>query len=108
MRTNRLVLWASTLSTVLAAKKCYYVDGSDVDNSFQPCFPNKDVSPCCASNKDSGDMCLSSGICYAQQGMYNGLMYVNGCTDKTGKSSDCVQVCPNGTISSYFCFISSI
>lgn len=103
MRGNSLVLWASMLSTALAAaKKCYYVDGSDVpDTSFQPCFPNKADSPCCASNKGSGDMCLSSGICYAQQGIYNGMLYVNGCTDKTGKSNDCVQVCPNGTISSY-------
>ncbi|KAF3762628.1 hypothetical protein M406DRAFT_72612 [Cryphonectria parasitica EP155] len=78
---------------------CYNLDGSDAtDSSYQPCNASAEVSACCANNKGaSSDICMSSGLCYAQMEGYRGLIYMNGCTDKTGLSSDCPHICPDAT-----------
>lgn len=80
---------------------CYFIDGSvPQDSSYVACNPEAEVSPCCASNKGSrSDICMSSGLCYAQDENYQGLIFSNGCTDKTGKSNECPHFCPDATTS---------
>lgn len=83
------------------AASCYTVNGEEyTDSSFVPCEPDAEVSPCCASNKGTrSDICMSSGLCYAQDGDNRGLIYMNGCTDNTGLSTDCPHICPDGVYS---------
>ena len=77
---------------------CYKIDGSPADDdSHQPCDPDAEVSACCAINKSKPDICLSSGLCYAQDNGYQGLIYSNGCTDKSGLAAECPHVCPDRT-----------
>lgn len=85
-------------TTAQAAKQCYGLDGKELDSSFTPCNPDADTSACCASNKTDGDICLTSGLCYAQQKPYSGFMYMNGCTDKSGIATECPHICPDGEI----------
>lgn len=89
-----LLLTQWTGSTIAA--QCYFSDGSKADSSFQPCFPDQYNSPCCANNKPKGmanDLCLTSGLCLAQMQGFAGMIYQNGCTDQTGKSSQCQAIC---------------
>ncbi|KAJ4150936.1 hypothetical protein LMH87_011663 [Akanthomyces muscarius] len=44
-------------------------------------------------DKSNPDICMGSGVCYSQTDDYEGSMYINGCTDKTGKAKDCAQLC---------------
>lgn len=85
-------------TTSVQAATCYGVDGSQyTDSSFVPCNATAETSPCCASNKGTrSDICMSSGLCYAQDGADRGLIYMNGCTDETGLSADCPHICPDG------------
>lgn len=76
--------------------QCYSLDGSRAAADFAPCNPDADVSPCCALKKVNPDICLSSGLCLAQQDGLEGVLYENACTDKTGKSKKCANICPNG------------
>ncbi|KAG8166477.1 hypothetical protein KVR01_002166 [Diaporthe batatas] len=87
-----------TLSARVQAA-CYNVDGSEQnDQSFTACDPGAGVSACCANNKGSrSDLCLSSGLCYAQDGNFRGLLYMNGCTDESGSASECPHFCPDQT-----------
>ena len=78
-----------------AARKCYGIDGTESDGSQQPCDADADVSACCAINKSRPDICLSSGLCYAQDAGYEGMIYSNGCTDPTGKAKECPHLCPD-------------
>lgn len=103
MRPASFFLVAADLLLLLtpgaqADATCYNVDGTEsTDAAMAPCFPNADVSACCAINKGSrSDICLSSGLCYAQDNDYRGLIFMNGCTDSTGLSSDCPHLCPDG------------
>lgn len=87
------------LFPVLIDATCYNVDGTTtgLDNSFKPCNSSAEVSTCCATNKGSNaDVCLTSGLCYTQGEGYSGMIYMNGCTDKTGKSDSCAHFCPDG------------
>ncbi|CAH0020683.1 unnamed protein product, partial [Clonostachys rhizophaga] len=79
------------IAAVSAQQACYRLDGSEASPEFAPCNPNAEVSACCHLNKDVSDICLSSGLCLSQQPGYEGLIYSNGCTDKTGKDSACPQ-----------------
>ncbi|KAH1489004.1 hypothetical protein LV164_006369 [Aspergillus fumigatus] len=93
-----LLLTQWTGSTIAA--QCYFSDGSKADSSFQPCFPDQYNSPCCANNKPKGmanDLCLTSGLCLAQMQGFAGMIYQNGCTDQTGKSSQCQAICSDST-----------
>lgn len=87
-----------TLSARVQAA-CYNVDGSESsDVAFTACDPDAEVSACCASDKGArSDLCLSSGLCYAQDGNYRGLLYMNGCTDESGSASECPHFCPDQT-----------
>lgn len=80
------------------AASCYTVNGEQcTDSSLAPCDPTAEVSPCCASNKGTiSDICMSSGLCYAQDSDNRGLIDMNGCTDDTGLSADCPHTCPDG------------
>ncbi|ROW10975.1 hypothetical protein VMCG_00877 [Cytospora schulzeri] len=82
-----------------ASKQCYFVDGSTPgDNSYAPCDPDADFSPCCANNKGNrSDICMSSGLCYGQDNSFSGFIYMNGCTDPTGMASECPHICPDET-----------
>lgn len=82
-------------SSTQAQKKCYGIDGSESDGSQQPCNPDADVSACCAIKKAKPDICMSSGLCYAQDSGYEGLIYSNGCTDPTGLAKECPHLCPD-------------
>ncbi|PHH88464.1 hypothetical protein CDD83_7501 [Cordyceps sp. RAO-2017] len=80
-----------------AARQCYWIDGTPSDDSQQPCNPNDEHSACCAINKNNPDICLSSGLCYAQDSGFEGMIYSNGCTDKTGMAAACPHICPDRT-----------
>ncbi|SPN96534.1 uncharacterized protein DNG_00060 [Cephalotrichum gorgonifer] len=79
------------------AATCYGVDGTESDDSHQPCNPNAEFSACCATNKDVPDICLSSGLCLSQHVQFKGFIYSNGCTDKTGMAAECPHICPDNT-----------
>lgn len=83
---------------VRTAATCYNVDGTEsTDAAMAPCDPNAAVSACCANDKGTrSDICLSSGLCYAQDFDYRGLIFMNGCTDQTGLDSNCPHICPDG------------
>jgi hypothetical protein len=49
---------------------------------------------CKASNKDSGDICIQGGLCYATQSSNSGYIYGNGCTDSTFADKNCPYACP--------------
>lgn len=91
------VLAVGLLATTAQARtQCYGVDGKKLDSSFVPCNPDADTSSCCASNKTDGDICMTSGLCYAQQKPFTGLIYMNGCTDQSGIAKECPHICPDG------------
>lgn len=87
-------------SAVHAAVQCYSINGTRADDSHAPCDPDAEVSACCALNKSRPDICLSSGLCYAQDVNYHGLIYSNGCTDPTGQADECPHLCPDRMSSS--------
>ena len=89
-----LLLIISTATEFTDATQCYHSDGTPTDASFQPCDPDAEFSACCATNKPDADICLSSGLCLAQQIGYSGLVFQNGCTDQSWSSSSCPRVCP--------------
>jgi hypothetical protein len=90
------IVWLSLLTTLVAAQlKCYRIDGTEADSVYAPCNPSAKVSGCCAINKSNPDLCLGSGLCMSQDEGYQGFIYANGCTDKTGKDSSCPNPCPN-------------
>ncbi|PNY24450.1 N-acetyltransferase eso1 [Tolypocladium capitatum] len=95
--------WLAVLGALLfvsplrAAKTCYYIDGSEADGTQMPCNTVAEFSSCCSLAKDRPDICLSSGLCYAQASGYEGLIYSNGCTDRTGKAAECPHFCPDRT-----------
>lgn len=79
----------------VSAAQCYHLDGTQADKTHQPCDPDAEVSACCALDKGNPDVCLSSGLCYAQEPFYRGLIYSNGCTDPSGESGECPHFCPD-------------
>ncbi|POR35720.1 N-acetyltransferase eso1 [Tolypocladium paradoxum] len=85
------------VSPLRAAKKCYFVDGTEAESSQMPCNPDAEFSACCAMAKDRPDICLSSGLCYAQDSGFEGMIYSNGCTDQTGQAAACPHFCPDRT-----------
>lgn len=91
-----LIAFGLLVSQSTAASQCYRMNGDVLDDeSFAPCNPDADVSACCSTNKNNGDICMSSGLCYAQMGASAGFIYSNGCTDKTGKAKECPHICPD-------------
>ncbi|PFH56878.1 hypothetical protein XA68_15828 [Ophiocordyceps unilateralis] len=90
-----LLVLASPLSA--AKQQCYHIDGTPSADSSQPCNPEAVFSPCCDTNKAKPDICLSSGLCYAQDSGFEGFIYSNGCTDPSGKADACPHVCPDRT-----------
>ncbi|KAF3052634.1 hypothetical protein E8E11_011105 [Didymella keratinophila] len=87
-------VYATSLAAA-ASQKCYGLTGTPLDDTFAPCNPTAKHSGCCATNKASGaDICLDSGLCMATQNEYMGTIWQPGCTDSTGKATECPQLCP--------------
>jgi hypothetical protein len=74
---------------------CYSVDGQVLDDTYKPCNPSAQFSACCALNGTSpdNDICLDSGLCQSTSGWFAGFIWADGCTDPTGKSNYCPQIC---------------
>lgn len=103
IRSNMWTRSFATLASLLllpitVRATCYTLDGSEyTDSSYVACNSSSQYSACCASSKGTrSDICMSSGLCYAQDGKYRGFIYMNGCTDSTGRSDACPHVCPDG------------
>ena len=96
--TSKLPAWILALGLLLlpaARAECFKFDGTPAGPTHQPCDPDAEVSACCATNKQRPDICLSSGLCYAQETGYKGMVYSNGCTDETGTAKECPHFCPD-------------
>ncbi|KAF2800105.1 hypothetical protein K505DRAFT_356014 [Melanomma pulvis-pyrius CBS 109.77] len=95
-----ILLLLPTLATA-ADTKCYNLNGTTLDSSFEPCIPSSGSkhSGCCATNRSSGspDICLDSGLCMATNDKFVGTIWQNGCTDATGKDEACPKMCPDAT-----------
>jgi hypothetical protein len=76
---------------VAAGDSCYFVNGQTAPD-HTPCFPDREISPCCLMNQDNPDVCLESGLCLS----FGGTLYQSGCTDETSAYSNCTHFCPDG------------
>lgn len=97
MPSHSMLLFALCATSFVSAtsQKCYSLTGTELDNSFAPCNPNAKHSGCCATNRASGaDICLDNGLCMATKSEYMGTLWQPGCTDSTGKATECPQLCP--------------
>lgn len=85
-------------ATSVHAATCYSIDGIEsTDPSMAPCDDGAATSACCSNNKGTrSDICMSSGLCYSQDGTSRGLIFMNGCTDRTGFAAACPHICPDG------------
>ncbi|KAK2768855.1 hypothetical protein FQN54_000715 [Arachnomyces sp. PD_36] len=57
-----LLLTISSATQPANAVKCYFTDGSEADETYEPCNPDQEFSACCATNKVNGgdpDICLT-------------------------------------------------
>ena len=79
------MVWAA-LSFTTFATTCYGVDGSQMDDTIQPCYPNG-TGPCCSV----ADECLSNGMCFGL-GTYNVLLQ-GACTDSSFEAPGCLKIC---------------
>lgn len=98
MKSFLSALVLAAFATKTLAQQCYSVDGQQLDSRYQPCYPDKASSACCMLNGTQGanqqnDICLDSGLCQATSGWYAGFLYINGCTDPTGKADGCAKIC---------------
>ncbi|XPS76879.1 hypothetical protein M3J09_008923 [Ascochyta lentis] len=90
-------LFCATSLVSAANQKCYSLTGSELDDSFAPCNSTAKHSGCCATNRPPGsaDICLDNGLCMATRNEYMGTVWQPGCTDSTGKATECPQLCPS-------------
>lgn len=100
MKLHILLTVLATATTSVCAQQCYSMDGQTLDARYQPCYPNAGStgSACCMLNGTQGanqqnDLCLDSGLCQSTSGWYAGFLYINGCTDQTGKGDGCPKIC---------------
>lgn len=95
MLSRSTLLLALYAAAGAAAQTCYGLTGAVLDHSFAPCNPDAKHSGCCATNRTTGaDICLDSGLCMSTTSEYMGTIWQPGCTDSTGKATECPQVCP--------------
>jgi hypothetical protein len=95
MLSRSTLLFALYAAAGAAAQTCYGLTGAVLDHSFAPCNPDAKHSGCCATNRTTGaDVCLDSGLCMSTTSDYMGTIWQPGCTDSTGKATECPQVCP--------------
>src|SRR6266487_6586530 len=92
-----IIVVTSTLLLSVTAQSCYYPSGKSADGLII-CKPKASVSHCC---KDS-DACLTNGLCFSP-GL--GAVLIRGCTDKTWKSSECLDLCKAGNHPDYEMFL---
>lgn len=79
-----LALLSVVQSAAVSTQKCYWPSGNEMSAGNLACSSSK-TSMCCAET----DACTLSGYCLGS----NGFPYRGGCTDKTWKSSACLQTC---------------
>src|SRR5690242_1889185 len=90
-------LYATSVGAA-ASQKCYSLTGAELDDTFRPCNSTAKHSGCCATNRTTGaDICLDSGLCMATKNEYIGTIWQPGCTDSTGKATQCPKLCPGST-----------
>ncbi|KAF1362937.1 hypothetical protein EJ07DRAFT_105468 [Lizonia empirigonia] len=89
-------LYAPSLVAAASQKTCYSLTGLELDDTFAPCNSTAEHSGCCATNRPAGsaDICLDSGLCMATTSEYMGTIWQPGCTDSTGKATECPHLCP--------------
>ncbi|KAJ5969610.1 hypothetical protein N7501_005858 [Penicillium viridicatum] len=83
-----LALHLSLLCLVVpisAASTCYYPNG-DISTDT-PCFPDGDVSHCCASSS----ICLKNKLCLSLKKPYH--LSRGSCTDQDWRSGNCPNIC---------------
>lgn len=98
MRSFLSTVVLATIASHVTAQTCYSTDGQELDSRYKPCYPQAESSACCMLNGTQGenqqnDICLDSGLCQATSGWYAGFLYINGCTDQSGKADGCPQLC---------------
>lgn len=97
-RSSFFLFFCATSLVAAASQKCHDLNGSELDDTFAPCNSSAEHSGCCATNKTTGaDICLDNGLCMATKSEYMGTIWQTGCTDSTGKATECPQLCPGGT-----------
>ncbi len=82
MLYRSILAWGLLMASAMAdaaKKKCYSMDGQEVD-SLSPCFPDAEHSACCTLNDTQGDICMDSGLCMSTSGWWSTFLYANGCT----------------------------
>lgn len=82
-------LLSISLVLVSGATTCYYPNRKEAD-VLVPCDPAASVSACC---KDT-DVCLQNGLCFSPG---TNQVIRRGCTDQNFNSSDCAEICLQGT-----------
>jgi hypothetical protein len=79
---------------------------STLTTKYQPCNNNtaaNSYAPCCELT--GGDICLDSGLCMVSvSSSWDRLFWANACTDPTGRSGNCQQICPGRNASIYQLF----
>ncbi|KAH7176186.1 hypothetical protein EDB81DRAFT_706464 [Dactylonectria macrodidyma] len=80
-----VLLFLCSLSTSLAASKCYYPNGDEASDF--PCDPDADESVCCGGGL--GSVCLSNKLCLGS----NGNTVRGSCTEEDWASSECAMYC---------------
>ncbi len=98
MKTFISLMVLGAIADLATAQRCFSMDGQALDARYQPCYPQAESSACCQLNGTQGeaqqnDLCLDSGLCQSTSGWYAGFLYINGCTDQTGKADGCPKLC---------------
>lgn len=83
-----LVVLALWTGPALAARTCYYPDGT-ISSGDLACDENAKHSACCGA-PPFGGTCLSTGIC---SGIPSGGLSRGSCTDPTWQSDACPKFC---------------
>lgn len=91
-----LILQTAITRALAGPSQCYFTNGTETDSSYKPCFPDEPNSACCVLNKPNdapNDVCLDNGLCYSQDTVYSGVIFMDACTDQKWGSTDCPRYC---------------
>jgi len=90
------------VSNTIATASCYDNQGA-LAPQFQPCNNNtaaNSYASCCQLT--GGDICLDSGLCLVSFSVaWDRLIWADACTDPTGRSGNCQQICTGRNASVY-------
>ena len=76
---------------------CFYPN-HEIKQIDSPCFPDKDISPCCSDDM----VCLGNGLCHNEK---TGILTRGTCTDRTWKSPYCPQYCLKSSFNTGLCLL---